>query len=81
MAELQLKRRSAEREAENLMAKTDPEDRPFAHQIVHGFVRVRKRRWVARAVGEKNSIGIESEHFLGCRGRRHNSDLEAFLAQ
>ena len=65
MAEFQFECRAAEREAENLMAEANPEDRLFAHQIVHGFVRVRKRRWIARAVGEKNSVGLESEHFLG----------------
>src|SRR5215471_9174090 len=63
------------------MAETDPKDWLFTHQIVHGLMRVRKRGWIARAVGEKNSVGIESEHFFGCRGRRHNSHLKAFLAQ
>ena len=65
MTKFQFECRAAEREAENLMAETDSEDRLFAHQIVHGFVRVWKRRWIARAVGEKNSVGIEIEHFLG----------------
>jgi len=65
MAEFQFERRPAEREAENLMAETDPEDWFFAHQIVHGFVCVWKRRGITWAVREKNSVGLESEHFLG----------------
>src|SRR5215831_18442754 len=81
MAELQLERRSAEREAQNLMTKTDPEDRFFAHQIAHGFVRVGKRLRIARAIGEENSGGIESERFICRRRRRNNRHLETFLAQ
>ena len=63
------------------MTETDPKDRFFAHQIMHGFVCVRKRRGIARTVGEKNSIGIKTQHFVCRRSRRHNRYLETFLAQ
>ena len=65
MAEFQFECRTAEREAENLMTKTNPEDRLFAHQIVHGFVCVWKRRGITWAVREKNSVGFKREHFFG----------------
>src|SRR6266699_7293600 len=63
------------------MAETDPEDRFLAHQILYSFVRVRKRRWIARAVGEKNSVGIKRKHFVCRCRRRHNGHFETFLAQ
>src|SRR5260370_37127910 len=81
MAELQLKRRSAEREAENLMAETDPEDRPFTHQIMHGFVGIWQGRRIARTIGEKNPIWIQRQRFVGACGCRDNSNFKAFLAQ
>src|SRR5437660_12285277 len=63
------------------MAETDPEDGFLAHQIAQGLVRVRKRCRIAWAVGEKNSVGIKTEHFVcGCC-RRHNGHFETFLAQ
>src|ERR1700752_4964809 len=81
MAELQLKRRSAEREAENLMTQANSEDGPLAHQIMHGFVSIGERCRIARTIGEKNPIWIKSEHFVcGCC-RRHNGHLKTLLAQ
>src|SRR5437016_12548721 len=81
MAELQFKRRSAEREAENLMAETDPEDRPFAHQIMHGFMGISERRRVTRTIREKNPIWIQRERFVGSCRCRDNSNVKTFLAQ
>src|ERR1051326_3319583 len=81
MAEFQFERRSAEREAQNLMAETDPEDRSLAHQILHGFVGIRERRRVARAIGEKNPVWIKSHYFVRGCCCWNNSHLETFLAQ
>src|SRR5258708_3840663 len=64
MAEFQLECRSAKSEPENLMTKTNPEDWFLADQIAYRVVRVRERSGVARAVRQKNSVGIESQHFL-----------------
>src|SRR5580765_8654044 len=71
-------RRTRSRE---LMAETNPEDRFLTHQIVHRFVRVGKRCWIARTVRKKNSVGIEREHFFSGGGCGDDGDLEAFLAQ
>ena len=81
MAELQFECRAAEREAENLMAETNPEDRFFPHQIVHRLVRVGKRRRIARTVREKNPIWIQRQRFLGACRRGNNGNSKAFLAQ
>src|SRR5438874_1199406 len=43
MTELEFECRSPERETEDLMAETDSEDWPLAHEIANGFVGVRKR--------------------------------------
>src|SRR5881296_1004527 len=67
MAEFQFEGRSAKRETENLMTKTDSEDRLLAHQIANSFVRVRQRRGIAGAVGEKNSVWITCQRFLASR--------------
>src|SRR5436190_154452 len=81
MAELQFEGRSAEGEAENLMSKTNSENRFLIHQIVHRLVCVGQRSWIARPVGKKDSVGIDGQHFVrSCRGR-DNRNGEAFLAQ
>src|SRR5438477_5526649 len=50
MSELQFECRSAKREAEDLMAEANSEDRFLAHQVPNGFVSVRQRRWIARSI-------------------------------
>src|SRR4051812_47401204 len=79
MAEFQFERRSTERESENLVTKTNPEDWFFAHQSVDGFVRVIERRRVARAIGKKNSVGIECQHFFSRCGGWDDGHLEPLL--
>src|SRR5262245_20600920 len=46
---------------------------------MHGFVCVIERRGIARAVGKKNSVGAEGQHFFSRRAGRDDGDLEAFL--
>src|SRR4029077_20702751 len=75
----QFERRSAKSEPENLMTKTNPEDWFLAHQITHGFVCVIERSGVARAVGKKNSVGIEGQHFFSRCVGRDDGHLKAFL--
>src|SRR5947207_14097961 len=81
MSEFQLEGRSAESEAKDLMAETNPEDRFLADQIAHGVMRIRERSWIAGPVRKKNSIGIECKHvFRSCRCG-NNGDAEALLPQ
>src|SRR5262245_48301265 len=65
MAEFQFEGRSAERETKNLMTETDSEDRLLAHQIAYSFMRVRQRRGISGPIGEKNSVGIQCQRFVG----------------
>src|SRR5881392_1176661 len=81
MSKFQLEGRSAQGEAKDLMAETNPEDRTFAHQVADRLVRIRERGWITRAVRKKNSIWVECKHFVrGCRCG-DNRDAEAFLPQ
>src|SRR5882724_6168200 len=61
------------------MTKTNSEDRFFAHQIVHGFVCIIERCGIAWTVGEKNSVGIEGQHFFSRCAGRDDGHLEALL--
>src|SRR5262249_6342280 len=79
MAKLQFECRSAKGKPENLMTKTNPEDWFPAHQILNRFVRVRECRGITRAVGKKNSVRIEGQHFFSRCAGRDDGHLEAFL--
>src|SRR5437773_9902129 len=64
MSKFQLEGRSAEGEAKNLMAETNPENQNLAHQIADRLMRIRERCWITRAVRKKNSIKVECNEFL-----------------
>ena len=81
MAKFQFECRAAKSEPKNLMTKTNPEDWFLAHQIVHGFVCVSERRWVAWTVRKKNPVGIEGQHFFSRCASRHDGYLKAFLPE
>ena len=63
------------------MAETNAEDRFFAHQPAHSFVRIRERCRIARPVGKENSVGVERERFIGARRGRHDGDAKSILSQ
>src|SRR5205823_10490472 len=46
---------------------------------MHGFVCVIERSGVARAVRQKNSVGIEGQHFFSRCACRDDGHLEALL--
>src|SRR5215470_3231450 len=81
MAKLQFECRSAKREPENLVTKTNPEDWFLTHQIVHGFVCVIERRGIARTIRKKNSVGLERQHFFSRCASWHDSHFKTFLAK
>ena len=58
MAELQLVRLAAERQAEQLMAETDAEDRLLAEQAANRVDRVVERLGIAGAVREEHAVGL-----------------------
>ena len=77
MAEAELVGPSAEREAEDLMAETDSEDRLPAEHAAHRFARVRQRGRIGGPVGEKNAVGIERKNLVGGRRGRHHVHAKA----
>src|SRR5215469_4077200 len=79
MAEFQFVRLAAERQAENLLAETDAENRLLADQLAYLANLTLERFGIARAVGEKNPIGIERQDVLGGRSRGHDRHASAGL--
>ena len=74
MPELQLVRLAAQREAEQLVSQADAEDRLLADQLANVADLRDQRLRIARAVGEKDSVGIERQHVLRAGQRRHHGD-------
>src|SRR6266852_4627497 len=62
VTELQLEGACPEREPEQLVAQTDPENRPRADQLLQSSNRTREGGWIPGAVGEKDSIRLGSEN-------------------
>src|SRR5262249_28245559 len=56
VAELQLEGLAAQRQAEQLMAQTDSEDRLLADQAANGVDGVTERLRIAGAVGQENAV-------------------------
>src|SRR5437016_14505761 len=81
MSKLQFECRSAEREAEDLMAETNSEDWFLAHQIAERLVCVGERGRISWPVGQKDSVRILGQGLPG-RGRRgDNRHPKPFLAE
>src|ERR1022692_824622 len=62
MAEVQFVGFTAKREAENLMAEADTENRFLTEDAADGLVRVRQRGGIAGTIGQKNSVRIVREN-------------------
>ena len=75
VAELELVSFAAEREAHDLMAETDAEDRFFADQFLYIFFGVGHGVGIAGPVGEKNSVRIECQNIF--RRRRCWNDFDS----
>src|SRR5258706_13786576 len=58
MAELQLERFAAERQATNLVAEANPENRNFADELADIFDSVLHRLGIAWTVRKKNAVGV-----------------------
>jgi len=77
--ELQLLRRAAQREAEDLVPEADAEDRVVVGQRAHLLANALDRGRVARAVREEHRVGLQRTHVGGRRARRHHGHLEALV--
>ena len=73
----ELVRAATPREAEDLVAEADAEDREPAEQLAHRRDQVRHALGVARAVGEEQAVGPPLEDLRGGRRSRHDRDLAA----
>src|SRR5215211_7004008 len=65
MAKFHLVSLAADREAEDLVAQADSEDRNLADQAPHTVDLGSERLGVARTVREKHAVGLESQGILG----------------
>ena len=81
MAELQLEGLRAQRQAEQLMAQADAEDRLLADQVADGVDGVVQGGRVAGAVGQEDAVGVVRQHLLGRRRAGHDRHLAADLHQ
>ena len=77
MTELQLEGLAAERESHDLMTEANAEDRFLTEQVPNIPDRVFDGFRIARPIRKKNSVGIQSQHILGRRRRRHDGDTGA----
>src|SRR3972149_6673953 len=81
MAKLELIALSSQRQAHDLMAKTNSKDWLFPDQFLHDFSRVRNRIRIPRAVGKKNAVRIQRQDLLCGGPGRHDSDLTPGLGK
>ena len=64
MAKFQLGCSATQRQSQNLMAQTNPENRFLAQQVPNRFDGVFNRLRIAGTVGENDAIGIPFEHLF-----------------
>src|SRR5207237_10192093 len=81
MPKFQFERSSGKGKTKHLMTKTNSEDRFAANQTADCLVGVRQRLRISGAVGKKNALRVEREHFLSCGCGRDNGDAESALPQ
>ena len=81
MAELQLVRLAAERQAEDLVPQADAEDRDPADQLAHLRGLKLERLGIAGAVREEHAVGLQREHVFGRGGRGHHRHAAADVHQ
>src|SRR5271157_947244 len=81
MAEFQLEGFSSERNAGELMAQANSENRLPSHQAANVIDRICAGLGIARAVRQEHSIGLQSHHVLRRSLRWDNRHLAAFSPQ
>src|SRR5260370_626545 len=81
VTELQLEGTCSEREPEQLVAQTDPENRPRADQLLQSPNRTREGGRIPGAVGQKDPVRFESENLFGRRGGWKDRDAATGAVQ
>nr|GEU28458.1 hypothetical protein [Tanacetum cinerariifolium] len=78
VAELHFQGGRARRQAQDLVAEANAEQRHFfCHQLARGGNRVIARLRVTRTVGQEHAVRVQRQHVGGRRLRRHHGDLAA----
>ncbi len=81
VAEFELVRCCAQRQAQELVAQTDSKYRLFANEFFQCFLRVGNGFRITRAIADKYAIGLKCENVLGCCGGGDNRYAAAALRQ
>ena len=81
MPEFQLIGASTQGQAQNLVTKTDAEDRFLAEQLPHRVDCVCHGLRIARTVGEKNPVGIKAQNLAGTRPGWHHGQFATMVCQ
>ena len=63
------------------MPEADTEDRTFSQQRAYVLDRVVNRCWIARAVAQKDAVGIHGQDFVRRRPGRHHLDAQTTVRQ
>src|SRR6476646_8117320 len=81
MSEFQFESPPTVGKAKHLVPETNSKNRFTADQTANAFMGIWHGFGIARSIGKKNAVWIESEHF-SCRGcRRDNGHAESPLAE
>src|SRR2546425_11640473 len=81
MPEFQFVSLAAKRQADDLVAKADPENRHPAFELPHGHGGVLDGLWVARAIREEHAVGFEFQDVARGGGCGHNRDPASHIHQ
>ena len=81
VAELKFVGAAAESEAAELVSKADAEDGNAAEEFANRFNGVGNRLGVARAVAEKNAVGLEGEDVFGGSARGNDGDFAIMVSE
>src|SRR5262249_49411274 len=72
---------AAQGEAHDLVTEAYTENRFLADQLLHVLLGIGNRIGIARAVGKKNAVGIQSQYLFGRARRRPHFDATPRLSQ
>src|SRR4051812_11750752 len=81
VAELQLVRSSAERQAQKLVAEADAEDRNLPDEMADVFLRVRHRLGIARPVRQHHPVETLRQDLVGMSRGWIDGDVATLLRQ
>src|SRR5580704_6420792 len=81
MAKLQFKSLSSVGQTEQLMPKTNAEDRAAPEELLQLVGKVRQSAWIARSIGQKDPVRFHRQDLFCRRGGRDNGHFGSVLTQ